>query len=188
MMAPTHVAIGLVLAAALSTVVPEYATAIVVGSVVGSLVPDVDMVVGTHRRTLHAPVLAWVPAAALTGLAWVLTSSVTVGAAVAAVAIAVHSAVDVAGAGEEIRPWERTNPDAVYNHALGRWHRARYWIRYDGAPEDAVLTLSLLGAAVWVLRDSAPLVVPVAAVAAVVAVVYAALRKQMAEYVGPLVK
>ena len=56
MMAPTHVTIGLLIAAVVSEVTP-FGLAPAVGGLVGSLVPDIDLFVGHHRRTLHFPVL-----------------------------------------------------------------------------------------------------------------------------------
>jgi len=40
-------------------------------------------------------------------------------------------------------PWNDRTERAVYDHVRGRWIRPRRWIRYDGAPEDAVLGVAL---------------------------------------------
>ena len=142
-MAPTHVATGLLLAVPVARVAPEYAEVAVAGGVVGGLLPDIDLLVGEHRRTLHFPALGWALAVPAALAAVVVPSPLTVGVALCALALAVHSAADALGAGEELRPWERTNPNAVYCHLRRRWLRARYLVRYDGAPEDLFLTVVL---------------------------------------------
>ncbi|WP_049913841.1 hypothetical protein [Halococcus saccharolyticus] len=184
MMAPTHVATGLAIAVPVATVAPEYAAAAVAGSTVGSLVPDLDLLVGEHRRTLHFPTLGWVVAVPVALAAVVTPSAVTVGVALCALSFAVHSAADVLGAGEEVRPWERTNPNAVYCHLRQRWLRARYRVRYDGAPEDLLLTVVLAAPTVVLLdgpvRWFGLLVVGIGAA-------YALVRKWLPPYVARLV-
>ena len=180
MMAPTHVTIGLSIAAVVSALTP-FGLAPVVGGLVGSLVPDIDLFVGRHRRTLHFPVLGWLPALAASVVAWVAPSPISVSLSVGAVAFALHAVVDIAGAGEELRPWERTNPLAVYCHVRGRWLRARYWVRYDGAPEDLGLTLAFALPVLWVYDGWVALV---AIAAVIVGAVYAAVRRRVPEYLA----
>lgn len=184
-MSPTHVAAGLALATPVAVVSPELGTAAAVGGVVGGVVPDLDLFAGHHRKTLHFPVYAWLPAVAAAALAALRPSPATVGLAVAAVAAAVHSASDVLGAGEELRPWERTNPNAVYCHACGRWLRARYLIRYDGAPEDLLATAVLAAPALVVFDGPVRLL---AAGTVAVGAVYAAFRKRLPRYFEPIVE
>jgi hypothetical protein len=185
MMAPTHLLTGLALATVVATVDPTYATPAALGGVLGGIAPDLDMFVGDHRRTLHAPALGFGPAAVAVAVAAVAPSTLTVGAAVATLAAAVHAASDVLGAGEELRPWERTNPNAVYCHAAGRWLRARYVVPYDGAPRDILLAAGLAVPVVLVYDGPVRwLAVGLVAVGAV----YAALRKRLPKYFAPLVE
>lgn len=94
------------------------------------------------------------------------------------VAAAVHSGSDTLGAGEELRPWERTNPNAVYDHLHGEWLRARYVVRYDGASEDLALTVAFsTPVAVWL--DGPPRWIAVSTVA--IGVPYALVRKRLPE-------
>lgn len=142
MMAVTHALLGLALATlslpVLSAVAP--APAMLAVAFGGSLVPDLDLV-AEHRRTLHFPFVAPL-LAGIVGLVAVATGWTT-GAlvAVALGAAGFHALTDVFGGSPEAEPWNPTSDLAVFNHVLGRWHRARRYVRYSGAPEDFGLAL-----------------------------------------------
>lgn len=176
MMATTHAAVGLLVAAPLVILAPELATVGAVAGLAGGLVPDLDLVVGTHRRTFHYP--EGYPAAALVAvcLAAVAPGPVTVALAVGLTAAAAHVACDLVGGSTEPHPWEALTNRGVYAHRRGRWLAPRRWIRYDGAPADLLLTVGLgAAAAVWY----GPPVDLLAAVGLVVGVVYAAVRRRL---------
>jgi hypothetical protein len=175
-MAVTHVLVGLLLAVPVAVVAPAYATPAALGAVVGGLAPDVDLLVRGHRRTLHFPTAG--PIAAGVGLvvAALAPSGPSVGLAFALLAAGVHAASDALGAGEELRPWDRTNPHAVYDHVRGRWLRARYLVPYDGSPRDLLLTV-VCAVPVATVYDGPVRWLTLALVA--VAVVYTALRKRL---------
>jgi hypothetical protein len=178
-MVMTHVAVALCLAAPVAVVAPEFATAAAVGAFVGGALPDVDLLVGEHRRTLHFPVAGPAVAVPVVAVAALAPSPSTVGVAVGAVGFAVHSASDVLGAGEELRPWERTNTNAVYDHVSGRWLQARYVIPYDGSPRDLLLATAA-GIPPLVVFDG--FVRALVAALLGVAAVYALLRKRLVPY------
>jgi hypothetical protein len=182
MMAPTHVLVGLVFGAAVARVDPALGLAAAVGGAVGGVAPDLDMFVGQHRRTLHAPVFGFVPALAALAAALVRTTPLTVAVAVGLLAAAVHSASDVLGGGRELRPWRRTNRDGVYCHAAGRWLRAQYVVPYDGSPRDALLAALLSVPAV--LTFAGP-VRWLAAGLVLVGALYAVVRRRVPDYVEP---
>lgn len=179
MMVLTHIAVGMALSLPVALVTPELATVAAIGGAVGGALPDVDLLVGDHRKSLHFPVLYWPPAIAACAIALAVASPLTVAVAVTVVAAAVHSASDVLGAGEELRPWERTNSDAVYDHHRGKWLRARYVIRYDGSPEDLALVV-VFATLVAIYLDGAPRWLAVSTI--VVAVPYVSLRKRLPKY------
>jgi hypothetical protein len=137
----THALVGLLLATPVAVLAPAYATPAAVGALVGGFLPDADLFVGVHRRTLHFPVAGPVSGALAGLVAVVEPSDATVGLAFALLTAGVHAASDALGAGEELRPWERTNPNAVYDHVRGRWLRARYLVPYDGSPRDLLATV-----------------------------------------------
>ncbi|MFC6939182.1 metal-dependent hydrolase [Salinirubellus sp. GCM10025818] len=142
MMVITHVAVALLFAVPVALVEPSLAGPAAVGAFVGGALPDLDLFVGVHRRTLHFPVVGPALAVPAVGLALLVTTPLTVGAALALVGLGVHSASDALGAGEELRPWERTNTDAVYDHVGGRWWQARYVVPYDGSPRDLLVAVA----------------------------------------------
>jgi len=177
MMLPTHVLAGLALATSLVALAPpEVAPAALVGAVLGSVLPDLDLYAG-HRRTLHFPT-GYVLAAGAAGLAAVLVPTPPLAfAAFLLGAAALHCRMDRYGGGLELRPWEGRSERAVYDHVRGHWRRPKRWIAYDGAPGDlavsALLALPLLfvHGTPWRVLVSGTLVV---------AVTYALLRRRLA--------
>ncbi|WP_224268125.1 metal-dependent hydrolase [Haloprofundus salinisoli] len=176
MMSPTHIAIGVVIAAPVTVFAPELAPLVALAAMAGGVFPDLDLFVGVHRKTLHFPVYYWgvvIPAAVLAVAA---PSPVTIAAFFFFLSAAVHSVADWFCGGNELRPWEKTSEHAVFVHPLGRWLRPKRLVRWDGSPEDLLLTLlfSLPGLVLF----EGPVRVLTAAVL-VVAVVYAAVRKRV---------
>lgn len=174
-MATTHVFAGLAAVAPVAVRFPEFATPLAVGAVLGGLAPDFDLVF-THRRTLHFPVVGLAVAVPAAVLGTVAPSSPTLGAAAFAVTAWLHAASDAIGGGPEMDPWNERTERAVYDHVRARWVRPRRWVRYDGAPEDAVLgiVLAILPLAVFDGWVTAAVVGGVA-----VSLVYALLRRRL---------
>jgi hypothetical protein len=176
MMATTHAAVGLLLAVPLTVVAPDLAPVAALAGVAGGVFPDLDLLAGVHRRTLHFPDYYWIGTVPALAVAAVAPAPVTVAVAYFLLSAAVHSVSDVFGAGTEPRPWERTSAEAVYFHSRGRWLAPRYWVRYDGAPEDYLLTV-LCFAPGLVLFDTSVRRVTVAFL--VVGGVYTLVRKRL---------
>lgn len=149
MMLPTHVLVGLLIASPLFFLAPESATIAIIGALVGSVLPDLDMY-RNHRRTLHYPT-GYTIAAILSILVVSLNPQpLLVGVLFVFIGAAIHCRMDRYGGGLELRPWEATSDRAVFDHVSGRWHSPKRWIRYDGAPEDVILTV-LLGIPLFIL-------------------------------------
>ena len=179
MMGITHALVGLLFTLPVALLAPAFATPAAVGAVVGGFLPDADLFGGVHRRTLHFPVAGPVAAALAGVVALVAPSPVTVSLAFALLSAGFHAASDALGAGEELRPWERTNPNAVYDHVRGRWLQARYLIPYDGSPRDLAVTVACAVPVVAVYDGPVRwLVVGLVVVAAV----YTLLRKRLVVY------
>ncbi|WP_435183301.1 metal-dependent hydrolase [Halobellus sp. EA9] len=181
MMVTTHVAAGLLLATPVALLAPEFALPAAAGAVLGGVVPDLDLFVGTHRKTLHFPVYYSV-AGVVAGVAAVLAPGpLTVAVALCLLTAGIHSASDWLGAGDELRPWERTSQRAVFLHPRRRWLRPRYLVRYDGAPEDLVLTVVLATPAALAF-EGWPRALVVGGVA--LAAAYTLVRKRVPEWLG----
>jgi hypothetical protein len=173
MMLPTHALSGMVLALPVAFVAPEFGAVAFVAGFFGGVLPDLDMYVG-HRKTLHYPVYYSVAAVGAVPLAMFVPTTATVGVALVALAAALHSVADAFGGGLELRPWEATSQRAVYDHYHGCWVTPQRLVRYDGAPEDFLLSL-VLAVPLWLVVDGYLASVVLGAVA--VAAVYTALRR-----------
>ncbi|WP_313692155.1 metal-dependent hydrolase [Halorarum halobium] len=184
MMATTHALAGMLLAVPVSLVAPELAPAAFVAGGVGGFVPDLDLYAG-HRKTLHYPVYGSVAAVPAVGLAALVPTEATVALAAFLVGAALHARMDVYGGGLELRPWEGTSERAVYDHARGRWRRPRRVVRYDGAPEDLLVSLAF-SAPLLVVLDAAPNVQPVVSSLLAVSLLYVALRKPLGRLAASL--
>lgn len=179
MMVTSHAVVGVALTTPLLFVAPELAPTAALAGFAGGVFPDLDLLFGTHRKTLHFPFVGWLVALPVVAGAALVQTPVTVGVAAFAVASAVHAGMDAFGAGEELRPWERTNPDAVYYHLRGRWLRARYWVPYDGSPHD--LGVTVLGALPGLVLFSGTVRL-LCALAVAVAAPYTLVRKRLPPY------
>ncbi|MBX0349087.1 metal-dependent hydrolase [Halomicroarcula pellucida] len=141
MMALTHGAVSVALVALATPALPDtVALPLLVVAFLGGILPDLD-IVADHRKTLHYPV-GYSVLAFLLAVGYVVAPSGTLLlAAVLVGSAAVHTCSDVLAGSVEAEPWNPTTERAVYNHALGAWHRPRRYVRYSGAPEDWLLAL-----------------------------------------------
>jgi hypothetical protein len=179
-MATTHAAVGLLLATPVAFLAPELAVPAAVGGLAGGLFPDLDLFLGTHRKTLHYPDYYWLVVGPTALAAALAPAALTVGFALFVLAAAVHSVSDVFGAGLETRPWEGTSERAVYLHSGSRWLRPRRVVRYDGAPEDLVAA-TVLAVPGLVLFDGRVRLVVLVGLG--VSVVYVVVRKRLPDSV-----
>ncbi|WP_129112892.1 metal-dependent hydrolase [Halegenticoccus tardaugens] len=178
MMVTTHAAIGLLLALPLVAVAPELAAVGALAAVAGGVFPDLDLLVGVHRRTLHFPAYYWLPALSASALALARPGPATVAVALFFLSAAVHSVSDAFGGGPELRPWEATSDEGVYLHPKDRWIPPKRWIRYDGAPEDLLLAAALSIPALFAFDG---VVRSIVVVGLVISAAYAAVRKRIPE-------
>jgi hypothetical protein len=183
MMLPTHVLAGMLLAAPLARVAPELAPVGFAAGFLGGLVPDLDMYTG-HRRTLHYPVYYSVSAAPALLAAVAAPSTLTVGVAFFLLAAALHSVSDMYGGGLELRPWEGNSDRAVYDHHRETWIAPRRGVRYDGAVEDLAISVGL-SIPLFLVVDPPLRALVVGTLA--VAVVYAVLRRRLAEVAATVI-
>jgi hypothetical protein len=139
MMLPSHVLIGVLIGTTVATVFPAYLNYLLVIGGIGSILPDIDMLFGEHRQTLHFPVYYII--AAIVGVIGTLTiHPLFIAAAVFFSSAGVHCLMDILGGGKELRPWEKTDDRAVYNHVTGNWLQARR-LFYAGSTTDLAVCL-----------------------------------------------
>lgn len=144
-MLPTHIVIGLVGFLPLLYMYPLYSTPIIVGVIIGSAFPDLDLLVGKHRKTLHYPVLGVLFSTISLVVFLVSSNSITSFCFALFTSIFIHSFLDIIGGSLEDEPWERNRNIVVYNHIKGTWFNAKRWIPYDGSPYDLLLFCILTG-------------------------------------------
>jgi hypothetical protein len=181
MMVTTHVAMGLLLAVPIAIAAPAYAGVAAVGAIVGGILPDVDLFVGQHRRSLHFPTYYSTGAVIMGGVAISTAEPILIAIAVGLGSAGLHSITDWLGAGDELRPWERTSPRGVYLHIRRRWLRPRYLVRYDGAPEDLMLTVVCATPAMAIFDGRIRAVI---AVGITIAIFYTMFRKRLPDLLG----
>ncbi|WP_323192243.1 metal-dependent hydrolase [Halostella sp. PRR32] len=175
MMLPTHALAGMLLALPYALAVPEFAGVALVAGFLGGVVPDLDMYIG-HRKTLHYPVYYSVLAVATVPVTVLHPSAEPIAALFFLIGAAVHSVADIFGGGLELRPWEATSNRAVFDHRRGRWIAPRHWVRYDGAPEDLLLSVALAGPLLIAL-GGVPRLLAIGSLA--VAAVYSVVRRAL---------
>jgi branched-subunit amino acid transport protein len=178
MMNTTHAAMGIALAAPLTEVAPEFAPVAALAAIVGGVFPDLDLLSGQHRRTLHFPIYYSVAGVVAGAVALLVPTTPTVVAAFFLLSAALHCVTDAIGGGLELRPWEATDDRGVYVHPAKRWIRPRRWVRYDGAPEDLLLA-SVFSIPGLVMFDG--WVRTLTVVGLIISVVYVLVRKRLPE-------
>ncbi|MFB6106894.1 MAG: metal-dependent hydrolase [Halobacteriaceae archaeon] len=178
MMNTTHAAMAAALASPVVLVAPELAPVVVLAAALGGAFPDVDLVVGEHRKTLHYPVYYTAAALVAGAVAVALPRPTTAAVAAFLCGAALHSLTDVFGGGLGLRPWENDDERGVYLHHARRWVAPRRWVRYDGAPEDLLVYVAFAAPVYAVNRGTVrPLVLAALAVSAV----YVLVRKRLAD-------
>lgn len=140
MMLPTHIAIGLTLLTPLIYILPdEFTIPIAVGVIIGSSLPDLDLLYGIHRKTFHSPIYSW-SIVIVTAILLLLVQTPTTAALFAlCFGFSQHSLSDVLGGGLEHKPWKRTSEKAVYSHQSKNWWPPKHYASYDGSPRDLAI-------------------------------------------------
>lgn len=179
MMVTTHAFASLLVCAPLALLFPDQSASIAVLALVGGAFPDVDVVLGTHRRTLHFPLGYWCLLPFAAGVS-VVSGPVALGLVAFLLGAGLHSASDVLGGGLEDKPWEQTADRAVYCHASGAWLPPKFIIAYDGSKGDFLLTCLL--AMSMVAYGDVPYLLPVVLSGVVFAAVYTIIRRRLPQF------
>lgn len=144
MMLPTHIVLGLTILTPFLPVLPTtLRIPAILGIIIGSTIPDIDLIIGYHRKTLHAPIYALLAALTCTVIATINLTPLTITATTLTIGIAQHSLSDALGGGLEHKPWQQTATKAVYSHHHNTWWQPKHFIPYDGSPHDLALYIAL---------------------------------------------
>lgn len=177
-MLPTHVVFGLLLVTPVVFFF-DLPAGVLYGTVIGSILPDLDLLVGVHRRTLHFPIYSLgiaVVAVILTILYPITELFVLCGVILG---FTFHSGSDVFGSGLEVHPWERTSDKAVYNHYTSSWEKPLHYLSYDGSPTD--LLALVVGSSIlwitWVELDYTPYIRELLVVSVGIGILYTISRR-----------
>lgn len=122
---------------------------------IASVISDLDLFIGQHRKTLHYPVYSiilfffTIPIIYVSPIFGVYLNSFLL-------CFGMHSIFDAIGGGLGKRPWKSDlNLPTVYNHYSNRWmykHNFKYRLEYDGSPAD-LLILIILSIWVFIMLD-----------------------------------
>lgn len=176
MMLPTHISSGLLIAGIFSHIFPEYTSVFLIAIVIGSILPDLDLIIGTHRKTLHYPIYSLLGVVISAGISPLFTGVYGVILVGFFIGVFQHSISDVLGGGVEEKPWERTSDKAVYSHYNDKWLPPTYHLGYDGSLKD-VFALTILLILSWMLLPYNQYVTGFILLLFVIGVLYASVRK-----------
>lgn len=178
MMLPTHILAGGLIGVLIGFLYPGQMDLFITTGMIGGAMPDVDLVF-EHRKTLHFPINYTVAAALLLTVAAITAPPHISLIATLLLTAGIHSITDVFGGGKELRPWQRTDDRAVYNHRNRQWITARRYI-YDGSWQDA-LFMTCISLPVYLHADGLLRTVTVTLVMA--GLLYALLRRRVARLI-----
>jgi len=149
MMFSTHILVGAVLGYGVSAIASAEVATLIIAGMIGGLIPELDFIVGKHRKTLHYPFSYFITA--LIPLTGFLMFQIEIFLLLATVLLAagVHSFMDIF-AGAELRSWNRNEwkETAVYNHIGQKWISPRRWA-YGGSKQDLLLSIICFGTLVY---------------------------------------
>jgi len=181
MMLPTHILIGLALVSPIiPSLPPSFHLPVVIGVILGSTFPDLDLVFGMHRKTLHTPYYGWIALGVVSVIAALHTTPLTIAAVAFTFGASQHSLSDVIGGGLEERPWEQTATRAVYNHRHKTWLKPRNYITYDGSPSDLAV-FGVLGGLTYSTYSIFPYYTELLASLTIIGLTYTISRKILPE-------
>lgn len=152
MMLPTHILVSLcfsLLFIYINPVNPVYATELLIAAIIGGIIPDLDMFIGQHRKTLHnIPLYIGLILLSLIGvintyITEILNEYIFIIGLIIGLGAIGHILSDILGSGLEKKPWEKTSNHCVYNHFTKSWIAPTHIFGHDGSIRDLSLLLIL---------------------------------------------
>mgnify|MGYP006265906321 CR=1 FL=1 len=184
MMLPTHIIVGMFLSLSVLYIEPNYINSVILVSIFGSLIPDLDMYYG-HRKTLHYPVFCSIATLLSFCILIFITNIYSISLFFFFMTLSIHPLLDILSSGLEIRPWENTSKKAVYNHYSKQWIAPLHIIPYDGSKEDlSVLLILSIPLMVYLGQPFYSLII----VLNIIGILYTLSRKILPEFIKPVIK
>lgn len=146
MMLPTHIIGALFLSIPIIAFYPDLIRVVFIGSVFGGVAPDLDLIIGQHRKSFHHPYIFSLGLfTAISLLVAFPESTILVGFLAFMIGCVSHIVGDLMGSGLEHKPWDQTSTRCVYNHVRQEWIPPSYILGYDGSLRDMGVLLVLSG-------------------------------------------
>lgn len=142
MMLPTHILVSILFMLPLITLFPEYTHIIIYSSIIGGIFPDLDMLIGQHRKTLHnislyiLILLGSIPI-------YIIYPPLGIILFIVSIVASIHMGFDVLSGGLERKPWLKTSNKAIYNHLTDEWIPPKHTFDYDGSYKDLSFAILL---------------------------------------------
>jgi hypothetical protein len=152
---------------------------LILTSIIGSVVPDLDLFIGQHRKTLHYPVYSGFIFIVTIPLLFVLPiTGIYINSFI--LCFGLHSVLDAIGGGLGKYPWKEQNLPTVYDHYSQKWlykNNFKYRVEYDGSPLDLLISI-LLAMFIFVATDT-PYIRKTVLLSLLIAFVYTIIRKKI---------
>lgn len=132
---------GVNLGILLSLFHPSLAGVAVTAGILGSILPDLDMM-AEHHRTLHRPFQFLVITAAFYTIFWFTNSTFSAFLFFGVGAATVHSFSDILSQGKTKHPEVSKDDRAVFNHLAGEWMEPKRLVN-EGSRRDLFMTFVL---------------------------------------------
>lgn len=153
MMFPTHILLGGFLSLSSFLFAPGYVELAVLSGMAAAVLPDIDMLL-EHRKTLHRP-FQFLALALFAGLLMLLlTVPWTVALFFGLLSVSAHGFSEILSSGKTLRPYQKKDDRAVYNHLSHRWIEPRRWVM-AGSGRD-LLVSAVSGAVLLYYTEGLP--------------------------------
>jgi hypothetical protein len=140
MMISTHVLMGANLGLIIGMFEPSLGTAAIAAGVLGSIIPDLDMM-AEHHRTLHRPFQFLGVTGALYLIFTATASNLAAFTLFTAAAASLHSFSDILSQGKTKHPEVKKDERAVYNHLGNKWMKPKRIINEASSRDLAATTI-----------------------------------------------
>lgn len=138
-MLPTHILVGLLFCYPVIYLYPDHTNLLTFVVIVGSSFPDLDMIIGQHRKTFHFPLL-FISLIGISGILFLLQIfPYSLILFLIGLSGLIHILGDIGSSGLEKYPWKQNGSRAVYSVFWKKWISPTYILGYDGSKYDFVL-------------------------------------------------